>query len=158
MDERNVKVSRSLIKDCRKAKSVRIHQFLDASNLACSTVTIAVVEQGTDKVKELLTSKSRIAKRNTSLPRLELIGGQMAANMAENVCYALRRLPVASVVVWMDSMVALYWITNPGKLWKVFAANRVRKIAKIANEVKIEWKYCPSEDNIMFIMVQLLVL
>ena len=96
---RNVKVPRSLIKDCRKVKSVRIHQFADASNLVCSTVTIAVVEQGTDKVKGLLTSKSRIAKRNTSLPRLELIGGQMAASMAKNVCYALRRLPVASVVV-----------------------------------------------------------
>ena len=48
-------------------KSVRIDQFADASNLASSTVTIAVVEQGTDKVKGLLTSKSRIAKRNTSL-------------------------------------------------------------------------------------------
>ena len=145
---RNVKVPRSLTKDCKKVKSVRIHQFADASNLACSTVTKAVVEQGTDKVKGLLTSKSRIAKRNTSFPRLELIGGQMAANMAKNVCYALRRLPAASVVVWMDSMVALYWITNPGKSWKVFVANRVRKSAKIANELKIEWKYCPSEDNI----------
>ena len=112
-------------------------------NLACSTVTIEVVEQGTDKMKG-----SRIAKRNTSLPRQELIGGQMAANMAKNVCYALRRLPVASVVVWMDSMVALYWITNPGKSWKVFVANRVRKIANIANEVKTELRYGPSEDNI----------
>ena len=30
---------------------------------------------------------------------------------------------------------------------KVFVANRVRKIAEVANEVRIEWKYCPSEDN-----------
>ena len=30
----------------------------------------------------------------------------------------------------------------------MFVANRVRKVAKIANEVKIEWKYCPSDDNI----------
>ena len=82
---RNVKVPRGLIKDCRKVKSVRIHQSAGASNLACSTVTIAVVKQGTDKVKELLTPKSRTAKRNTSLPRLELIGGQMASNMANNV-------------------------------------------------------------------------
>ena len=54
-------------------KSVRIHQFADASSLACSTVTVAVVEKGTDKVKGLLTFKSRIPKRSTSLPRLELI-------------------------------------------------------------------------------------
>ena len=119
---------------------MRIHQFADASNLACSTVTIGVVEQGTHKVKGLLTSKSRIPKRITSLPRLELIGGQMAANMAKNLCYALRRLPVASVVVWMDSMVTLYWITDPGKSWKGFVVNRMRKIAKIANEVRIDWK------------------
>ena len=110
-------------------KSVRIHQFADASNFAI--VTIAVVEQGTDKVKGLLVSKSRIAMRNTSLPRLELIGGQMTANMAKNVCYALRRLLVASAVVWMDSMVAWYWITNPGKSWKVFVANRVRKMLRL---------------------------
>ena len=48
---RNVKVPKSLIKDCRKVKSVRIHQFADANNLACSTLTTAIVEQGTDKVK-----------------------------------------------------------------------------------------------------------
>ena len=30
----------------------------------------------------------------------------------------------------------------------MFVSNRVRKIAKIVNEVKIEWKYCISEENI----------
>ena len=78
-------------------------------------MTIAVVEQGADKVKGLLTSKPRVAKRNISLPRLELIGGQMAGNMAKNVCHALTKLHVASGIVWMDSMVALYRITNLGK-------------------------------------------
>ena len=39
-------------------------------------------------------------------------------------------------------------MTNPGKSWEVFVAKRVRKIAKIANEVRTEWKYCPSEDHI----------
>ena len=48
----------------------------------------------------------------------------------------------------MDSMVALYWISNPGKSWKVFVANRVRKIAQISRELKIQWKHCPSEMNL----------
>ena len=48
----------------------------------------------------------------------------------------------------MDSMVALYWIVNPGKSWKVFVANRVRKIAQITEEVDIRWKYCPTERNL----------
>ena len=72
----------------------------------------------------------------------------MAANMVKNVCRALKGWPVASVTVWMDSMVALYWISNPGKLWKVFVSNRVRKIAEITQETGIEWKYCPTDKNL----------
>ena len=53
----------------------------------------------------------------------------MAANMAINVYSALKGLPITSVNIWMDSMVALFWITNPGKSWKVFVANRARKSA-----------------------------
>ena len=45
-------------------------------------------------------------------------------------------------------MVALYWTLNPGKSWKVFVANRVRKMAQITGEVGIQWKYCPTERNL----------
>ena len=45
-------------------------------------------------------------------------------------------------------MVALYWISNPGKSWKVFVTNRVRKIAQIPRELEIQWKHCPSEMNL----------
>ena len=99
-------------------------------------------------MKGLLTSKSRLSKRNTSIARLELVGGQMAANMAKNLLAALRRWPITSVNVWMDSMVALYWICSPGKAWKVFVSNRVRKIAGITQETGIEWKYCPTAKNL----------
>ncbi len=40
----NVKVPRSILKECRRTKGIYIHQFADASNLACSTATIALVE------------------------------------------------------------------------------------------------------------------
>ena len=62
------------MKDNRKVKSVKLHIFSDAIDKACSTATIAVVEQGTEKVKGLLTSKSRISKSDTSTPRLKLVG------------------------------------------------------------------------------------
>ncbi len=48
----------------------------------------------------------------------------------------------------MDSLVALYWISNPGKSWKVFVANRVKKITQITEEIGIRWKYVPSEKNV----------
>ena len=34
-------------------------------------------------------------------------------------------------------MVALYWISNPRKSWKIFVANRVKKIAQVSGEVAI---------------------
>ena len=71
----------------------------------------------------------------------------MAANMVKNVCPALRRLPILSVTIWMDSMIALYWITNPERPWKVFVANRVQKIAEATKDIKVDWRYCPTGQN-----------
>ena len=48
---RQVKIPRSLVKDNRKVKSVKLYIFSDASDKACSSATIAVVEQGAEKVK-----------------------------------------------------------------------------------------------------------
>ena len=142
---RNVK---SLAREIRKVKAIYLHLFADASFTACSAVTIAVIEHSSGIVKGLLTSKSRIAKRNTSIPRLELVSGQMAANLSTNLVAALRRWPIASVTVWMDSLVALFWIASPERSWKVFASNRTRKIAEITEEIGISWKYCQSEVNL----------
>ena len=69
---RNIKVPWSVARDINKIKAVRLHVFADASNTACSAVAMAVVEHSTGFVKGLLTSKSRISKRNTTISRLEL--------------------------------------------------------------------------------------
>ena len=145
---KTVRVPRSVARGVGRVQAVHLHVFADASNIACSAVTIAVVEGETGVVKGLLTSKSRISKRNTSIARLELVGGQMAANMVRNLHNALKRWPIVSTTVWMDSMVALYWIRNPGKPWKVFVANRVKNVAEITGETGIVWKYCPTEKNL----------
>ena len=68
--------------------------------------------------------------------------------MVRNLHKALKRWPIVSTTVWMDSMVALYWIRNPGKPWKVFVSNRVKKMAEITGETGISWKYCPTEKNL----------
>ena len=74
---------RSINKSIKRMKAVHLHVFADASTLACCSVAIAVVESNTGVVKGLLASKSRISKRDTSIPRLELVSGHMAANMAK---------------------------------------------------------------------------
>ena len=54
----------------------------------------------------------------------------MAANMVRNLQNALKRWPIVTTTVWMDSMVALYWIRNPGKSLKVFVTNRVSRLQR----------------------------
>ena len=48
----------------------------------------------------------------------------------------------------MDSLVALFWINNPGKAWKVFVANRVKKIAETTDGLNVIWKHCPTKMNL----------
>lgn len=61
---RTVRVPRSIARDVGRIEAVHLHIFADASNIAA---TVAVVEGATGVVKGLLTSKSRISKRNTSI-------------------------------------------------------------------------------------------
>ena len=68
--------------------------------------------------------------------------------MVKNLCKALQDLPILSVTIWMDSMVALYWIHNPRKAWKTFVTNRVLKISEATEENKIAWKHCTTDMNI----------
>ena len=117
---RNVKVPRSIAKDMQKIDKAHLLVFDDASKVACSAVTIAAIEHSSGVVKGLLTLKSRISKRNTTIAKLELVNGHMAANMVKNLHFPLKRWPISSVTIWMDSMVALYWICDPGKSCKVF--------------------------------------
>ena len=104
---RNVRIPRSLARDIRKIKGIHLHLFADASFTACSAVTIAVIEHSSGIVKGMLSSKSRIARRNTSIARLELVSGHMAANMAKNLVVALRRWPIITITIWMDSLMTL---------------------------------------------------
>ena len=62
MQLQDVKIPRSLIRESTTVEAVDIHQFADASNLACSTAAVAVIQQGTMNVKGLLASKSRLSK------------------------------------------------------------------------------------------------
>ncbi|XP_068671092.1 uncharacterized protein [Montipora foliosa] len=145
---KTVEIPRSVATLIGEIRGVHLHHLADASNVECCAAAVAVVEQQGGMSKGLLTSKSRISKRNTSIPRLELVSGHMAANMAKNLHGAQQRWPISSTTIWMDSTVVLYWLTNPTKAWKVFVANRVRKIAEATSEIGITWKYVPTDMNL----------
>jgi hypothetical protein len=56
-------------------EGIQLHLFADASNLACCAATVAVVEHKSGTVKGLLTSKSRISKKNTKIRNCEWSNG-----------------------------------------------------------------------------------
>lgn len=92
----------------------------------------------------LITAKSRLAKEGLTIPRLELVAGHMAVNLASNVRKALEGFPLASSTqCWLDSTVALHWIQDQGE-YRQFVANRVRKIQ---NHEEARWNHVPTTDN-----------
>ena len=138
-----VEVPRSLPRFKEPIETVELHAFGDTSGFGISAVVYAVITQASGMSKGLVAAKSRLAKKNLTIPRLELVAAHMAANLVENVRAAIEGYPVNSVHGWIDSTVALHWI-NGGGTYKQFVANRVRKInAKNC----IEWRHVESERN-----------
>ena len=61
---------------------VKIHAFGDASGKGVSASVYAVISQKSGTTQGLLTAKSCVAKQGLTIPRLELIAGHMAVNLA----------------------------------------------------------------------------
>ena len=101
------------------------------------------MEQAHGTTQGLVSSKSRLAKRNLSIPRLELVAGHMAVNLLTNVEKEIDQRVVSSVHCWSDSTVALYWINGKGD-YRQFVANRV---AKIQSHTRVEWHHVPTKQN-----------
>ena len=136
-------IPRSLAPHQEPISTITLHAFGDASKVGVSAVVYAVVEQEHGTTQGLVCSKSRLAKRNLSIPRLELVAGHMAVNLLSNVANEIDRRVVSSTYCWLDSTVALYWINGQGE-YRQFVANRV---AKIQSHTRVEWRHVPTKQN-----------
>ena len=122
--------------------SIELHGFSDASVSGCCATVYAVVKQGEEVTQGLLVAKSRLAKRDLTIPRLELVGCHMTSNLLENTAKALAQYPVTAIYAWTDSTVCLHWLQE-GVKYKQFVSNRVKKI----NEKQYTWRYVPTGEN-----------
>ena len=78
-------------------------------HLSTSVALYAVVRHGKIVERGLLVSKSRLSRKQLSIPRLELVAAHIAANLLENVLRVLSGFPVSKVVAWSaDSTVTLH--------------------------------------------------
>lgn len=109
--------------------SFELHGFSDASERAYAAVIYArIVNRDGSIHVVMLTSKTRVAPIHPiTLPRLELCGFVLLANLIENVKKAFG-VNDENTHSWTDSTIVLGWLrTNPSRL-KTFVANRVVEV------------------------------
>ena len=139
---KEISVPRSITSLGRAITSLEVHGFGDASVIRCSALVYLVIHQDEWMNQGLLTAKSRLSKRDLTMPRLELVASHMTSNLVHNVAKALSRYPITGKFGWSDSSVALHWIRGRGK-YKQFVTNRVNKI----NGKELTWRYVPTDEN-----------
>ena len=81
---------RSLVQYQEPIDNIKLHAFGDVSNHGVCTAVYAVVTQASGVIQGLTAAKSRLAKNSLTIPRLELVSGDMAVSLSLNVRAALQ--------------------------------------------------------------------
>lgn len=123
--------------------SIELHAFGDASAIGVGAAIYSVVRQKSGVTQSLVSAKARLAKKDLTVPRSELVSTHMATNLVMNVKNAITELPEPAVYRWLDSTVALHWILGNGQHHQ-FVANRIQKIKE---HPEVKWRYVPTFDN-----------
>ena len=108
-------------------RNIAIHRFSDANLNGVYIVAYAVIYRSSNISQVLIASKSKLAKRNLTIPRLELIVAQMSANLSQNIKKSLNNQSVRNFCPWPESAVILGWLKDKGE-YKVLVSNLVAKI------------------------------
>ena len=90
-------------------------------------------------------AKGRVAPmKATTVPRLELAASVLAVQLDEVLKRELR-IELRPSTFWSDSRVALAYIANDSRRFKVFVANRIAFIRRLT-EVS-QWRHVPTALN-----------
>lgn len=143
-DLQSIKIPRHVL--CKKSKFIELHGFCDASEKAYGA---CIYLRSTDSLGctqiSLLCSKSRVAPlKNVTLPRLELCGAVLLAQLANNVKKYID-IKFENCFYWCDSTITLNWIQAAPNKWKTFVANRVSEIQHLTQSS--DWRHVKTNEN-----------
>lgn len=128
------------------AVTLELHGFSDASQRAYGAVVYvrSIAADGTVYVN-LVASKSRVAPlKPTTIPRLELCGAKLLAELVQKVIFAMK-IQFDAVKLWCDSQIVLCWLRKSPLVLNQFVANRVATIVELTQSY--QWGYIRSEEN-----------
>ncbi|XP_073841332.1 uncharacterized protein [Musca autumnalis] len=125
--------------------AVQIHGFCDSSELAYAANVYVRINNGDEVFSNLLMAKTKVAPiKKATLPRLELSGATLLANLIDNVKKNFEHGQY-ELFLWSDSTIVLAWLRKHPSYWKTFVANRVSLILdKVGN---IKWRHVVSDSN-----------
>lgn len=126
--------------------SRRVVGFCDASIHAyCAVVYIRSQDQHNRIENYFCCSKTRVAPiKNCNIHRLELESALLLSKLVNRVCSTLD-LESESAWLFSDSTTTLSWLSKPSNSWKIYVANRVRKIQTVFTISN--FAYINTKDN-----------
>eukprot|EP00794_Sanderia_malayensis_P017865 gene17865-19646_t len=150
LNNSNIVVERSVFGGIKydTVKSIQLHGFSDASQVAYGAAVYLRIEMFSTVSVKLIASKTCIAPiKGTTIPRLELMGALTLAELINTVITVLKhKLTIGRIYCWSDSQVTLHWILNENKVLKQqFVRSRVIQIRAMTPNAT--WGYCPTSDN-----------
>lgn len=130
--------------------NMQIHVFSDASQEAygaCAYIR-SKTSDGDIEVR-LYMSKSRVAPiKSSTIPRLELNGALLAAELAKDIREELTllhiKVPSSSVFLWSDSSIVIAWIQSKCN-FQSYVANRIARIQDVS--IPDQWRHVSMKEN-----------
>ena len=90
-------IPRALPRQQEPINDILLHAFGDASGKGVAAAVYAVMHQPTQVYQELVACRARLAKQGLTIPRLELVSGNMAVSLVNNVRSELQGFPFVQV-------------------------------------------------------------
>ncbi|XP_025202896.1 uncharacterized protein LOC112599977 [Melanaphis sacchari] len=123
------------------------HVFSDSSEKGYAAAVYLRCETDNQVTCNLITAKSKVSPlKRVTIPRLELCGAVLAAQLLNYVYELLKKLlSIDAMHAWTDSTTTLAWIQSSPHRWATFIANRTSQIQSLTPPSL--WRYVPTSEN-----------